>query len=196
MKPWLIIGLGNPGLRYAKNRHNVGYMVVQELASRLAANFSSHKSNAQIAEGRLTLGGPKIVLAQSNTYMNTSGGPVANLAKYFGVPSTQIIVVHDELDLPFDTLKLKMGGGHGGHNGLRDITKALATPEFIRVRVGVGRPPGRQDPAEFVLSDFSAAERELLPLLLSDAADAVELVVQHGLLEAQQRVHSDRGSST
>jgi PTH1 family peptidyl-tRNA hydrolase len=195
MSTWLIVGLGNPGAQYVNNRHNVGFLVVDELAKRLGTSFSNHKSNAHIAEGRFVLGGPKVVLAKPNTFMNLSGGPVANLAKYFSVPTDQIIVVHDELDLPFDALKLKMSGGHGGHNGLRDISKALATPDYIRVRVGIGRPPGRQDPANFVLSDFGSSERETLPVLVADAADAAEAIVTFGLLEAQQRVHSDRGSS-
>lgn len=195
MSTWLIVGLGNPGAQYAKNRHNVGYLVVEELSRRMGSTFSNHRSNAQISEGRFVMGGPKVVLAKSNTFMNLSGGPVANLAKYFSVPAEQIIVVHDELDLPFDSIKLKRSGGHGGHNGLRDISKALSTPEYIRVRVGVGRPPGRQDPADFVLSDFNASERDTLPVLISDAADAAEQIVAVGLLEAQQRIHGERGSS-
>lgn len=195
MSTWLIVGLGNPGAKYAKNRHNVGYLVVEELSRRMGASFSSHRANAQVSEGRFVMGGPKVVLAKSNTFMNLSGGPVANLAKYFSVPAEQIVVVHDELDLPFDSIKLKRSGGHGGHNGLRDISKALSTPDYIRVRVGVGRPPGRQDPADFVLSDFSAAERDTLPVLISDAADAAEQIVTVGLLEAQQRIHGDRGGS-
>lgn len=186
---WLVVGLGNPGNQYAKNRHNIGQMIVDELANRLDARFVQHKANAVVAEGRIVMGGDKVILAKSNGYMNTSGGPVSGLAKYFGVPTERIIVVHDELDIPFDRLKLKQGGGHGGHNGLRDIAKALNTPEFLRVRVGIGRPPGRQDPADFVLSDFNASEREQLPVLLGDAADAVTLIVTEGLLEAQQRVH-------
>ena len=186
---WLVVGLGNPGNQYAKNRHNIGQMVVDELADRLDARFVQHKVNAVVAEGRFVMGGDKVILAKSNGYMNTSGGPVSSLAKYFGVPTERIIVVHDELDIPFDRLKLKQGGGHGGHNGLRDIVKALNTPEFLRVRVGIGRPPGRQDPADFVLGDFNASEREQLPLLIGDAADAVTLIVTGGLLEAQQRVH-------
>lgn len=193
MSAWLIVGLGNPGAQYAKNRHNVGYLVADELAKRLGASFSNHKSNAQVAEGRFVMGGPKLILAKSNTFMNLSGGPVANLAKYFAVPPNQIVVVHDELDLPFDSLKLKLSGGHGGHNGLRDISKALATPDYIRVRVGIGRPPGRQDPADFVLSDFGSSEREIVPVLVADAADAVESIVSLGLRDAQQRVHGDRG---
>jgi PTH1 family peptidyl-tRNA hydrolase len=129
------------------------------------------------------------VLAKSNGYMNTSGGPVSALAKYFAVAPERIIVLHDELDLPFDSLKLKIGGGHGGHNGLRDIAKALDTPEFLRVRIGVGRPPGQQDPADYVLRPFANSELNNLGVLLEDAADATELLVDDGLLAAQQRFH-------
>lgn len=187
---WLVVGLGNPGPGYANHRHNVGQMVVDELASRIGATFKKHKTPAQVAEGFLRPGGPKLVLAKSNSYMNTSGGPVAALLKFYSLPLERLIVVHDELDIPFDTVKLKSGGGHGGHNGLRDIAKAANSPEYVRVRVGVGRPPGRQDPADFVLQGFSSTERAVLPNLLSDAADAVELVITDGLLAAQQKVHA------
>lgn len=187
---WLVVGLGNPGPGYASHRHNVGQMVVDELASRIGATFKKHKTPAQVAEGFLRPGGPKLVLAKSNSYMNTSGGPVAALLKFYSLPLERLIVVHDELDIPFDTVKLKAGGGHGGHNGLRDIAKAAGSPEYVRVRVGVGRPPGRQDPADFVLQGFSSTERAVLPNLLSDAADAVELVITDGLLAAQQKVHA------
>lgn len=187
---WLVVGLGNPGPGYASHRHNVGQMVVDELASRIGATFKKHKTPAQVAEGFLRPGGPKLVLAKSNGYMNTSGGPVAALLKFYSLPLERLIVVHDELDIPFDTVKLKSGGGHGGHNGLRDIAKAANSPEYVRVRVGVGRPPGRQDPADFVLQGFSSTERSVLPNLLSDAADAVELVITDGILAAQQKVHA------
>ncbi|QAY73457.1 aminoacyl-tRNA hydrolase [Agromyces protaetiae] len=187
---WLVVGLGNPGAQYAGNRHNVGQMAVDELAARIGATFKSHKTPSRVAEGFLRPGGPKLVLAKSNSYMNTSGGPVSALLKFYGLDVDKLIVVHDELDLPFDTVKLKRGGGHGGHNGLRDIQKAADSAEFTRVRVGIGRPPGRQDPADFVLKDFSGIERQALPNLLSDAADAVEAIVDEGLVAAQQRFHS------
>jgi len=196
MADWIVVGLGNPGPKYAKNRHNVGFMVADELASRMSGSFSSHKSNAAICEGRFGMDAAKVVLAKPNTFMNRSGSPVVNLAKYFGVPAEHVIVVHDELDLPFDTLKLKLGGGHGGHNGLRDISSALSTPEYARVRVGIGRPPGRQDPANYVLSNFDATEQQALPMLISDAADAVEAIVAEGLIAAQQRFHSGRGADS
>ncbi len=186
---WLVVGLGNPGAKYEATRHNVGQMALDVLASRLGASFGSHRSNARVAEGRLRPGGPKLILAKPNSYMNTSGGPVSSLVSYFGVDPDHLIVLHDELDIPFDTIKLKQGGGHGGHNGLRDIAKALGTPEFLRVRIGVGRPPGRQDPADYVLKPFASTERDALAVLLEDAADAAEQLADDGLLAAQQRFH-------
>lgn len=186
---WLIVGLGNPGAKYEATRHNVGQMALDVLADRVGGRFSPHKTASRIADGRVRPGGPKLILAKSNGYMNTSGGPVSALAKYFDVPVERIVVIHDELDLPFDTVKLKRGGGHGGHNGLRDIAKALGTPEFLRVRVGIGRPPGQQDPADYVLRPFGTTERKALPVLLEDAADAAESLVDEGLLAAQQRFH-------
>ncbi|UOE45726.1 aminoacyl-tRNA hydrolase [Agromyces larvae] len=187
---WLVVGLGNPGPQYAGNRHNVGQMAVDELAARIGATFKSHKTPSRVAEGFLRPGGPKLVLAKPNSYMNTSGGPVSALLKFYSLPVDRLVVVHDELDIPFDTIKLKQGGGHGGHNGLRDIQKATGSPDFTRVRVGIGRPPGRQDAADYVLKDFAGAERQALPNLLSDAADAVEAVVDVGLVAAQQRFHA------
>lgn len=187
---WLVVGLGNPGAQYAGNRHNVGQMVADELASRVGATFKSHKTPSRVAEGFLGPGRPKLVLAKPNSYMNTSGGPVSALLKFYSLDVDRLIVVHDELDIPFDTVRLKRGGGHGGHNGLRDIQKAAGSPEFTRVRVGIGRPPGRMDAADYVLRDFAGAEREALPNLLADAADAVESIVSDGLIAAQQRFHS------
>jgi PTH1 family peptidyl-tRNA hydrolase len=187
---WLVVGLGNPGAQYAGNRHNVGQMVADELASRIGSTFKSHKTPSRVAEGFLGPGRPKLVLAKPNGYMNTSGGPVSALLKFYSLGVDRLIVVHDELDIPFDTVRLKRGGGHGGHNGLRDIQKAAGSPEFTRVRVGIGRPPGRMDAADYVLRDFAGPEREALPNLLSDAADAVESIVSDGLVAAQQRFHS------
>ncbi|MBK0418487.1 aminoacyl-tRNA hydrolase [Leucobacter sp. CSA1] len=186
---WLIVGLGNPGAKYEATRHNVGQMVADVLADRVGGRFGSHRANARVAEGRTAPGGPKLIVAKPNSFMNTSGGPVSGLAQYFGIPPERIVVIHDELDLPFDSIKLKIGGGHGGHNGLRDIAKALGTPEFLRVRVGIGRPPGRQDPADYVLRPFASSERDAVAVLIEDAADAVELLVERGLLDAQQRYH-------
>jgi PTH1 family peptidyl-tRNA hydrolase len=189
---WLVVGLGNPGPRYAPTRHNVGQMVVDELVARRSETLRAHKANAQVAETWLVPGGPKLILAKPHTYMNVSGGPVSALAKFYGIPPERVVIVHDELDIPFDTVKLKIGGGHGGHNGVRDTAKALGTPDFPRVRVGIGRPPGRQDPADWVLDPFSSAERRDLPLVIGDAADAVELLVAEGLLTAQQKHHAPR----
>lgn len=189
---WLVIGLGNPGPRYERTRHNIGQMVVDEVVARRGESWKQHKAGARVVETWLRPGGPKLVLAKSNGYMNTSGGPAAALAKFFTVPPDRVVVVHDELDIPFDVVKLKSGGGHGGHNGIRDIAKAIGTPDFVRVRVGIGRPPGRQDPADWVLSEFAGTERKNLPILISDAADATELVADEGLLAAQQKVHAPR----
>lgn len=187
---WLVVGLGNPGAQYETTRHNIGQMVVAELATRIGASFKRHKSNANVAEGFLRPGGPKLILAILTSFMNTSGAQTSSLAKFYGIPPERVIVVHDEMDIPFDSIKLKIGGGHGGHNGLRDIAKALDTPEYLRVRTGIGRPPGRQDPADYVLGTFSGTERETLPILIADAADAVELIAEKGLTTAQMQVHT------
>lgn len=204
MDTWLIVGLGNPGPQYAGNRHNVGAMVVDELTARDAsgvagsrASLKAHRSRARVAEVRLGTRaggapGPKAVLAVPSTYMNVSGGPVAGLLKYYDVPLERLIVVHDELDIDAGAVRLKRGGGEGGHNGLRSITASVGSKDYLRVRVGIGRPPGRQDPADFVLKDFSKVERENLPFLLDDAADAVESLIGAGLEAAQQRFHAPR----
>ncbi|ALU39646.1 peptidyl-tRNA hydrolase [Kocuria flava] len=187
---WLVVGLGNPGPEYARTRHNVGQMVLDELATRTGGRFKTHKARAQVLETRLRPGGPRLVLAKPLTYMNTSGGPVAGLAKFYGIDPSRIVAVHDEIDIPFAAVKLKLGGGEGGHNGLRDMSKALSTKDYHRVRVGVGRPPGRMDTAAYVLKPFSSTEAKELPFLLDDAADAVEHLIDHGLLEAQQKFHA------
>jgi len=187
---WLIVGLGNPGPRYETTRHNIGQMVLDELADRRGERFREHKAGARVIETWLRPGGEKLVLAKPNSYMNTSGTPVAALARFYSVDPEHIVVIHDELDIPYDSIRLKVGGGHGGHNGVRDVARALATPEFPRVRAGIGRPPGRQDPADWVLSPFGSAERDTLPIFISDVADAVERLVDEGLLAAQQKHHS------
>jgi PTH1 family peptidyl-tRNA hydrolase len=189
---WLIVGLGNPGAEYKGNRHNVGQMVLDELAGRVGGKFKTHKARAQVLEGRLGIGGPRVVLSKPMSYMNVSGGPVAGLANFYGIDPDHVIAVHDEIDIPFNTVKLKCGGGEGGHNGLRDMSKALATKDYLRVRVGVGRPPGRMDTADYVLRDFGTAERKDLPFLLDEAADAVEMLVKDGLAAAQQKFHPAR----
>lgn len=195
MTPWLIVGLGNPGPSYAGHRHNVGAMVVAELAARTGASLRSHKARAVAAEVRIgTLPGgapgPRAVIATPLSYMNESGGPVAGLMSFYKVPVEQLVVIHDDLDIPFADVRLKLGGGEGGHNGLRSITKSAGTRDYLRVRVGIGRPPGRMDAADYVLHDFSSTERSEVPLLISDAADALELLVAEGLLAAQQQWHS------
>ena len=197
MDTWLVVGLGNPGPEYAGNRHNVGAMTVEELASRDAtggrASFKAHKARARVAEVRLKVPGPKVVLAVPSTYMNVSGGPVAGLLKYYDVPAERLVVIHDELDIDAGVVRLKKGGGEGGHNGLRSISQSIGTKDYLRVRLGIGRSPGRQDPADFVLKDFSKAERaDVLPFLLDDGADAVEALIEVGLLDAQQRFHAPR----
>jgi len=188
--PFLVVGLGNPGPGYAGNRHNVGAMVLAELAARAGVRLSAGKgarARALSGEGRLV--GRRVVLAQPLTYMNESGGPVRRLLDYHHLPATDLVVVHDELDIPFEAVRLKRGGGEGGHNGLRSISRSTGTKEYVRVRVGIGRPPGRQDPADFVLKDFSATERKTLDLLVAEAADAAELLLERGLETAQNVVH-------
>ena len=187
---FLVVGLGNPGPDYAFNRHNVGQMVIDVLASHLNAKFSKHKTNAMVAETRLGIGAEKLILAKPLSYMNTSGGPVANLAKFYGIDPDHVIVIHDELDIPAESVTIKFGGGHAGHNGLRDIISALGTNDYIRIRVGIGRPPGSMDTADFVLKNFSSTEKKELPTTLEIAADAVEAIIKDGLTAAQQRFHS------
>ena len=195
--PWLVVGLGNPGKEYAGNRHNVGFMVADLLASRVGAKFGrSKRAHAEVAEGRLGQkggfgGGPKLVLLKPLTYMNLSGAPVVSLAQFFKVPVSNVIAVHDELDVPFGQVRAKRGGGEGGHNGLRSMSKSLSSKEYARVRFGIGRPPGRQDPADYVLSDFSGAERKELEFLVDRAADVVEAIVLEGVEWAQNKYHGD-----
>jgi PTH1 family peptidyl-tRNA hydrolase len=164
-------------------------MVLDELAARIGGSFKIHKSRSQVLEGRLGPGGPRVILAKPMSYMNVSGGPVAALASFYSLEPARVIVVHDEIDIPFNTVRLKLGGGEGGHNGLRDISKALSTKDYLRVRVGVGRPPGRMETADYVLKDFATAEKKDLPFLVDEAADAVELLVREGLTAAQQKFH-------
>jgi PTH1 family peptidyl-tRNA hydrolase len=181
--PWLVLGLGNPGPQYAGNRHNVGFMVLDVLAARVGARFKSHKARGDVVETRLA--GQRAVLAKPRSYMNTSGGPAASLRDFFKSPIERIVVVHDELDLDFGAIRLKLGGGDNGHNGLKSLRQSLGSGEFYRVRLGIGRPPGRQDPADFVLHDFSAVERKVLGVQLERAADAIELLISDGLAAAQ-----------
>ena len=191
---WLVVGLGNPGPTYAGTRHNVGYLVTDELATRMGGGFRAHKSGrADVVEGRLGGVGPgstRVVLARPRSYMNESGGPVAALAAFYKVAPERVVAVHDELDLPFDTLRVKLGGGDNGHNGLRSMRQSLGTGDFYRVRVGIGRPPGRQSPADFVLSPYASVERKVLPFQVDRAADAVESLLAEGLDRTQSLFNS------
>ncbi|RBY94245.1 aminoacyl-tRNA hydrolase [Blastococcus sp. TBT05-19] len=186
----MVVGLGNPGPGYAGNRHNVGAMVLEELARRAGIRLAPGKgARARAVSGEGRLAGRRVVLAQPLTYMNESGSPVRGLLDYHKLPPEQLVVIHDELDIPFSAVRLKRGGGEGGHNGLRSISRSAGTKDYLRVRVGIGRPPGRQDPADFVLKDFSGTERKELDLLLVEAADATELLLTDGLEAAQNQVH-------
>jgi peptidyl-tRNA hydrolase, PTH1 family len=189
--PVLVVGLGNPGPSYADTRHNVGFGVVERLAARAGGRFARHRSHADVLEGRLA--GRRVVLAKPRTYMNVSGGPVAGLVRYFSVPVEDLVVLHDDLDLGFGVVRLKRGGGEGGHNGLRSISTSLGTRDYLRVRFGIGRPPGRQDPSDFVLKRFSATERKELELAVDLAADAAEALLADGLERAQNRFHALSG---
>ena len=186
---WLIVGLGNPGPGYAGNRHNAGYMVADEIAARIGARFRAGKFRSAVADGHLD--GTPVTVAKPLTFMNESGGPVAGLRGYYHLDPGHIVVIHDELDLPFGTIRLKLGGGDNGHNGLRSVSAALGTRDYYRVRVGIGRPPGRMDPAAFVLRDFSAAERKELPFLIDRSADATAALLAAGLAAAQNTFHGE-----
>ncbi|MBL1117166.1 aminoacyl-tRNA hydrolase [Streptomyces sp. 110] len=190
--PWLVVGLGNPGGEYAGNRHNVGFMVADLLAERMGARFKAHKSRAQVVEGRVGPPGPasrRVVIAKPMSFMNLSGGPVTALRDFYKVPVSHVVAVHDELDIDYGALRLKIGGGDNGHNGLKSITKSLGA-DYCRVRFGIGRPPGRMDVAAFVLKDFSAAERRELDYFVDRAADAVETLIADGLERAQGTYNS------
>ncbi|MGI9158082.1 MAG: aminoacyl-tRNA hydrolase [Marmoricola sp.] len=191
---WLVVGLGNPGPGYAGSRHNVGYLVTDELARRMGSTFRAHKSGrADVVEGRLSVPGtpgPRVVLTQPRCFMNESGGPVKALASFYKVLPSAVIAIHDELDIAFGTLRVKLGGGDNGHNGLRSMRSSLGTGDFYRVRAGIGRPPGRQAPADFVLSNYSSTERKELPFQVDRAADAVQSLIEVGLDLTQSRFNS------
>ena len=191
---WLVVGLGNPGPGYAGNRHNIGYLVVDELVRRLGTPLRAHKTGrAEVAEARLGppgSDGPRVVLARPRSYMNEVGGPVKALATFYKIEPSRIIAIHDELDIDFGTLRAKLGGGDNGHNGLKSLRSSFGTGDFYRVRAGIGRPPGRQDVADFVLSDYSGVERKELPFQVDSAADAVESLVLEGLDKTQQKFNS------
>jgi len=186
---WLIAGLGNPGPGYAGNRHNAGFLTADVLAARAGARFKAGKFRTLAADGRLA--GQSVTIIKPLTFMNESGGPVTGVSGFYHLGPERLVVIHDELDLPFGSVRLKLGGGDNGHNGLRSVTTRLGTREYYRIRIGIGRPPGRMDPAAYVLRDFSAAERKELPFVLDRAADAVEALLTDGLTTAQNKFHGD-----
>ncbi|GAA2181314.1 aminoacyl-tRNA hydrolase [Brooklawnia cerclae] len=197
MSTWLLVGLGNPGPEYEWTRHNVGFMTADELARRARASFSSARGmRAGVAETVISVTGlgippgDKLVIAKPRTYMNESGVAVGKLASFHKVAPDHIVVVHDELDLDFGQLRLKQGGGDNGHNGLKSIRAHLHTGDYFRVRIGIGRPPGRQDPVDYVLGTFPGAMREDLAVEIGRAADACEALVTEGLASAQNRFNS------
>ncbi len=179
---WIVIGLGNPGPEYERTRHNIGAMVVNQLAIQNGAKFSNHKSRANVAQFKVA--GISVVAATLRCYMNESGGPTKSLTDYFKVKSDHLIVIHDELDIPFQAIRLKQGGGDNGHNGLKSVTGVLG-PEYFRIRMGIGRPIGRQDPADYVLKPFSAEERKELPNLIDNGVSATISLITNGLQKAQ-----------
>ncbi|MFB6851796.1 aminoacyl-tRNA hydrolase [Streptomyces sp. NPDC056341] len=191
--PWLIVGLGNPGPEYAMNRHNVGFMVADLLAERIGGKFKrAGKAQAQVLEGRIGAPGPqnrRVILAKPMSFMNVSGGPVTGLRDFYKVPVGNIVAIHDELDIDYGTMRLKLGGGDNGHNGLKSITKSMGA-DYHRVRFGIGRPPGRMQVADFVLKDFSSTERKELDYLVDRAADSVECLVTESLERAQSAYNS------
>lgn len=193
--PWLVVGLGNPESRYARNRHNIGRMVIDLLVERTGATLSRHRTRARVAEVRLGLlpggaPGPRAVLAEPTAFMNVSGGPVRALTQFYGLGAERLLVIHDDIDLPEHTLRLKRGGSEGGHNGLRSVSQALGTRDYARLRVGIGRPPGRQDVADFVLTDLPPRSRAQWGVTLEQAADAVQTVVLKGFERAQAVLHA------
>jgi PTH1 family peptidyl-tRNA hydrolase len=183
--PWLVVGLGNPGPEYLATRHNAGALVLDILGDRVGGRFKAHKSRAEVIETRIA--GERAVLAKPRSYMNESGGPVTSLRDFFKAGPDSMIVVHDELDLPYGAIRLKLGGGDNGHNGLKSLRRSLGTGDFYRVRIGIGRPPGRQDPADWVLREWSSTEKKDLDVHLERAADAVEALISEGLAQAQNR---------
>ena len=193
--PWLVVGLGNPGAQYASTRHNVGYLTLDVLASRGGATLTSHRSRTHTADVRLGIGpggvpGPRVILARSDSYMNTSGGPISALATFHKIEPSRILVIHDDMDLPAHTLRLKVGGGEGGHNGLKSLSQHLGTRDYARLRIGVGRPPGRMDPADYVLAPLPSKERPDWDVTFAQAADVVEDIVTKGFAPTQMALHT------
>lgn len=195
-EPWLVVGLGNPGPAYAATRHNIGAIAVDHLAAQCSAKLSRHKKVlAEIAESHLGFPGNRvpIVLCNPLSYMNESGGPVKAAMSFYRVPPERLVVLHDELDIDFTALRIKRGGGDGGHNGLKSIRRSIGTGDYYRVRLGIGRPPGRQAPADFVLQSFSAAQRTELPTFVDRAGEAVETLIRQGLEVAQNEFNARQG---
>lgn len=192
MATWLVVGLGNPGEQYAATRHNVGQMVIDELAKRHSIKFSTHKSRTDVAAYKLGVGvdAHSIILAKSKSYMNETGGPIKALAQFYSVDPAHIIVLHDELDIPFAAIRTKIAGGDNGHNGLKSMTSSFGTAEYFRIRLGIGRPMGQQDPGDFVLKQFSSVEKKELPFFIDKGADTVESLIEDGLEKTQSRYNS------
>jgi PTH1 family peptidyl-tRNA hydrolase len=189
---WLVVGLGNPGDQYAATRHNVGQMVIDQLAKRHSVKLASHKSRTHIAAYKLGVGidAHQIILAKSHSYMNETGGPIKALANFYSVEPVNIIVLHDELDIGYSVIRTKLGGGDNGHNGLKSMTSAFNTPDYYRVRLGIGRPMGQQDPADFVLKQFSKEEKKDLDEFIERGADVVEFLIEKGLELTQGKFNS------
>ena len=189
---WLVVGLGNPGDEYAATRHNVGQMVIDHLAKRHSVKLSSHKSRSDIAAYKLGVGvgAHSIILAKSKSYMNESGGPIKALATFYSVEPTNIIVLHDELDIPYAAIRAKVAGGDNGHNGLKSLTSSFGTADYFRVRLGIGRPMGQQDPGDFVLKQFSKEEKKDLEEFIERGADCVEFLIEKGLDLTQSKFNS------
>jgi PTH1 family peptidyl-tRNA hydrolase len=189
---WLVAGLGNPGDQYAATRHNVGQMVIDQLVKRHSIKLASHKSRTHIAAYKLGVGidAHQIILAKSHSYMNETGGPIKALANFYSVEPENIIALHDELDIGFAVIRTKLGGGDNGHNGLKSMTSAFDTPDYYRVRLGIGRPMGQQDPADFVLKQFSKEEKKDLDEFIERGADVVEFLIEQGLELTQGKFNS------
>lgn len=189
---WLVVGLGNPGDQYAATRHNVGQMVIDQLVKRHSVKLASHKSRTHIAAYKLGVGidAHQIILAKSQSYMNETGGPIKALANFYSVGPEKIIVLHDELDIGFAAIRTKLGGGDNGHNGLKSMSSAFNTPDYYRVRLGIGRPMGQQDPADFVLKQFSKEEKKDLDEFIERGADVVEFLIEKGLELTQGKFNS------
>ncbi len=185
---YVVVGLGNPGPKYTETRHNVGVKVLEFLRERIDAKLKTHKSGCLTAEGRL--GDKPIVLARPTSYMNESGRPVGQLVRWYKAPADRVIIVHDEIDIPFGEVRVKFGGGTAGHNGLKSIASHLHTNDFARVRIGVSRPRGSREAADHVLAEFSAAERKELPEIIERSADAVEAIVVNGVERAMGSINA------